>query len=214
MSDCRIVLADDHEILREGLRSLIAKEKGFRVVGEAADGSQLLDVLKKTKCEVVILDLSMPNMDGMTAIAKVKEFYPSVKILVLTMLKDHEHFRHAMASGALGYLIKDEAFDQLIIAIKSVLKHKPFVSPSVASLLTDRYVRSIEEVDTPSPGILTRREIQILQLIVSGDPNKNIAAKLGVSIRTVETHRANLTNKLGIKTTAGLVKFAMSKGLA
>jgi two-component system, NarL family, response regulator NreC len=214
MNDCRIILADDHEILREGLRSLIGKEKGFRVVGEAADGVQLLDVLRRIKCEVVILDLSMPNMDGMTAISKVRDSYPEVKILVLTMLKDHEHFRHAMTSGALGYLVKDEAFDQLIVALKSLFKNKPYVSPSVASLLTERYVRSLEEVDAPSPGILTRREIQILQMIVSGAANKNIATRLGLSIRTVETHRANLTNKLGIKTTAGLVKFAISKGLA
>lgn len=213
MNDCRIILADDHEILREGLRSLIQKEKGFRVVGEAPDGACLLDLLKKTRCDVVILDLAMPNMDGMIATKHIRECYPAVKILILTMLKDHEHFKRAMANGAQGYLIKDEAFDQLIIAVKSVMKGKQFVSPSVASLLTDRYVRSPEEADSPSLDILTRREIQILKSIAGGAPNKNIAVELGLSVRTVETHRSNLTNKLGIKTTAGLVKFAISKGL-
>lgn len=213
MNDCRIILADDHDILRDGLKSLIQKEKGFRVVGEASDGCQLLDVLKRVKCDVVLLDLAMPHMDGMVAAEKIRELYPDVKILILTMLKDHEHFRHAMSGGTHGYLLKDEAFDQLIIAVKSVVKGKSFVSPSVASLLTERYVRSLDVSDEPSPAILTRREIQILRLIANGIPNKNIASQLGLSIRTVETHRSNLTNKLGIKTTAGLVKFAMSKGL-
>jgi two-component system nitrate/nitrite response regulator NarL len=213
MNDCRIILADDHEILREGLRSLIQKEKGFRVVGEAPDGVSLLALMKKTRCDVVVLDLYMPNMDGMAAIKHIRECCPAVKILILTMLKDHEHFRRAMANGAQGYLIKDEAFDQLIVAVRSVMKGKQFVSPSVAALLADRYVRSLEEADAPSLDILTKREIQILKLIARGAPNKNIAAELGLSVRTVETHRSNLSSKLGVKTTAGLVKFAMSKGL-
>ena len=134
-------------------------------------------------------------------------------IIVLTMLKDHEHFKHAMANGALGYLVKDEAFDQLVLAIRTVLKGKQYVSPSVASLLADRFVRSLDESDAPSLDILTKREIEVLKLIAAGLANKNVADKLKISIRTVETHRANLTNKLGIKTTAGLVKFAMSKGI-
>lgn len=209
----RIILADDHEMMREGLVSLLEKNSVFKIVGQAKDGEELLKLLKKVTCHLVIIDLSMPNMDGMTAIKQIRTSYPKVKVLVLTMLKDHEHFKHAMAHGASGYLLKDDAFDHLSMAIAQIMKGKSYVSPSVSALLTDRYIRSLDDTDTPSLDILTKREVQVLELIASGLANKNIAAKLNLSIRTVEAHRVNLTNKLGIKSTAGLVKFAISKGL-
>lgn len=209
----KIFVADDHEIFREGLKSLIEKEKKFKIVGQASDGQKLLKQLAKVQCDVVITDLSMPNLDGMQAIKGIKEKFPKIKVLVLTMLKDHEHFKCAMAHGALGYLLKDDTFDQLALAIKTILKGKRFVSSSVSVLETDRLIRSLDEGDAPSLDILTKRENQILQFVAAGLANKNIAVKLKISTRTVETHRNNLTNKLGIKTTAGLVKYAISKGL-
>ena len=214
MSKFKIVLADDHEIFREGLRSLVDKDQALEIVGEAQDGEELLTQLKKVKCDVVVTDLSMPNMDGMSAIKTIRRRYPKIKILVLTMLKDHEHFKHAMANGASGYLLKDDAFDEFSMAIKLMMKGKRYVAQSVASLQTDRFVRSLDESEAPSLDILTKRERQVLQLVANGLANKNIASKLKISIRTVETHRANLSDKLGIKTTAGLVKFAISKSLA
>ncbi|OGX19847.1 MAG: hypothetical protein A2Y04_05310 [Omnitrophica WOR_2 bacterium GWC2_45_7] len=213
MARCDIVLADDHEMFREGLKSLLEHDSGFRVVGQAKDGEDLLSLLRKVKCGLVILDLSMPNVDGMTVIKSVREKYPPVKILVLTMQKDQEHFKHAMAYGANGYLLKEDAFDQLHRAIQLIMKGKRFVSSSVATLLADKFVRSLDELESPSLDILTKRELQILKLIAGGCANKNIAAALGISVRTVESHRGNLTNKLGIKSTAGVVKFAISKGL-
>jgi len=213
MSKFKIILADDHEIFREGLRSLVDKDQALEIVGEAQDGEELLTQLKKIKCDVVVTDLSMPNMDGIAAIKIIRKKYPKVKILVLTMLKDHEHFKYAMANGASGYLLKDDAFDQLSMAIKLIMKGKQYVSSSVSALETDRFLRSLDEAETPSSGILTKRERQVLELVAGGLANKNIASKLKISIRTVEAHRTNLTNKLGIKTTAGLVKFAISKGL-
>ena len=213
MSKFKIVLADDHEIFREGLRSLVDKDQALEIVGEAQDGEELLTQLKKVKCDVVVTDLSMPNMDGIAAIKIIRKKYPKVKILVLTMLKDHEHFKYAMANGASGYLLKDDAFDQLSMAIKLIMKGKQYVSSSVSALETDRFLRSLDESEAPSSGILTKRERQVLELVAGGLANKNIASKLKISIRTVEAHRTNLTNKLGIKTTAGLVKFAISKGL-
>ena len=214
MSKFKIVLADDHEIFREGLRSLVDKDQALEIVGEAQDGEELLTQLKKVKCDVVVTDLSMPNMDGMSAIKTIRRRYPKIKILILTMLKDHEHFKHAMANGASGYLLKDDAFDEFSMAIKLIMKGKRYVARSVASLQTDRFVRSLDESEAPSLDILTKRERQVLKLVASGLANKNIASKLKISIRTVETHRTNLTDKLGIKTTAGLVKFAISKSLA
>lgn len=213
MANFRIVLTDDHEILRAGLKNLIGKEPGLSVVGEAGDGEQLMALLGKTKCDCIILDLSMPRMDGMQAIKEIRKKFPKVRILVLTMQKDSEHFRHAMTLGASGYVLKDDAYQQLVLAVKTVLRGKQYISPAIAELTTDRYLRSMDDIESPSLEILTKREQQVLKLVVKGMPSKNIAAKLDISVRTVETHRANLTNKLGIKSTAGLVKFAMSKGL-
>jgi len=213
MSSTRIFLADDHEIFRQGLVSLIEKDQDLKIAGQAKDGEDLLSQLKDIKCDVIVTDLSMPNMDGLAAIKAIRRKFPKIRILVLTMLKDHEHFKHAMAQGASGYLLKDDAFDQLSMAIKLIMKGKQYVSPSVSAMETDRFLRSLDEAEAPSLDILTKRERQVLKCVTGGLANKNIASKLKISIRTVEAHRTNLTNKLGIKTTAGLVKFAISKGL-
>jgi len=213
MSDYKIILADDHSIVRSGVKTLIEKEPKMHVVGEAANGHELMKVLKSTKCQMVILDLTMPQMDGMVAIKKIRTQYPDIKILILTMQKDYEHFKHAISNGACGYVVKDDASDELIEAIKSVHKGKQYVSPSVSKVLTDHLIRSLDDSETPSLEILTKRERQVLTLIVNGMANKNIANQLKISIRTVEHHRFNLSEKLGVKTTAGLVKFALSKGL-
>ena len=213
MAEYKIILADDHEILRAGLRSLITQESFLKVVGEAGDGEELLRQLGRVKCDLIVMDLSMPHMDGLAAIKDIRQKFPKIRILVLTMQKDHEHFKYAMGYGASGYLLKDDAYEQLVLAIKMILKGKKFISPSVASLETERFVRSLEETDVPSLEILSKRETEILKLVAGGLANKIIALKLKISIRTVETHRANLTNKLGIKNTANLVKYAFSKGL-
>ena len=200
-------------MFRSGLKAMIDKEAGFKVVAQAKDGEVLLSLLKSTRCNVIILDLSMPNMDGISALRDIHLKYPKIKVIVLTMQKDHEHFKYAMASGARGFILKEDAYEQLVLAIKTVLRGKQFVSSSVATVFTERYVRSLDEVDAPSLNILTRREGEILKLIANGLPNKNIASKLKISVRTVETHRANLANKLGLRNTASLVKYAVSKGL-
>ncbi len=210
----RIMLADDHQILRAGLKDLIEKDKAFKVVGQAKDGDELLSLMHSVKCDLVIMDLSMPNRDGMQAIRDLRGEFPKVKILVLTMQKDQEHFKHAMAHGASGYVLKEDAYDQLLMAVKMILQGKRFVSPTISKLLTDYYVRSLDEAESSSLDILTKREQQILKFIANGMANKNIASNLKLSIRTVETHRANLSHKLGIPNTAGLVKYAISQGLA
>jgi len=211
----RIILADDHNIFRAGLKSLIEKDPEFKVVAEAKDGEQLLERLQSIKGDLIVLDLSMPNMDGLTTLNEIRKKYPKIKILVLTMLKDPEHLKYALKHGAHGYLLKDDAYDQLLMGSKLILKKgKQFISPSISSVVTDQYIRSMDEVDVPSLEILTKREQQILKLVASGFPNKNIANKLKISVRTVETHRANLSNKLGLKNTAALVKYALAKGLA
>ena len=214
MSPYRIILVDDHTIFRAGLKSLIDKEPLFRVVGQAKDGQDLMDQLPSMKCDLVILDLSMPELSGIAALKQIKEKCPKVKVLILTMQKDLEHFKCAMANGASGYLFKDDAYDQLFAAIRSIQKGKSFVAPSVGEIFTERFIRAWDETDTPVLDILSKREQEILKCVAHGLSSKNIAAKLKISARTVEAHRGHITNKLGIKTTAGLVRFAIAKGLA
>ncbi|MCK5579684.1 MAG: response regulator transcription factor [Candidatus Omnitrophica bacterium] len=213
MKEVKVFLVDDHEIFRAGLKGLIENDSTMRVVAEAQDGQDVLCKLKGVRCDVVVLDLFMPRMDGLTALKKIHKAFPKLKVVVLTMQEDLEHFKHAMINGAAGYVLKDDAYEQLAMAISLIMKGKQFISPSIASLLAERFIRSERHATSASLNILTKREKQILKLIAGGLANKNIAVKLKISIRTVETHRANLTSKLGIKTTAGIVKFAMTQGL-
>ena len=213
MAKSKIIVADDHTFVRVGLKELINKDSELIVIAEAKNGQELLDILERKKCDVIVMDISMPEMDGLTAIRELSEKFKGIKVLILSMLKDYPHFKDVMAHGAWGYMVKDDAPDQLVSAIKTILRGKKYVSPLVTTMLTDREMRSLDEA-VPSLEILTKREKQILAMIVKSMPNKNISTKLKISIRTVEHHRANLTDKLGFKDTASLVKYAMSKGLA
>ena len=214
MAVYRIILADDHHLFRAGLKSLIEKESEFQIVAEAQDGEQLMQKLQSVKADLIVLDLSMPHMDGLETLKAIRQKYSRLKVLVLTMLKDPEHLKHALNHGADGYLLKDDAYDQLLMALKMVLKKaKKFISPSISTVVTDHYLRSTEEVGALSLEILTRREKQILKLVAQGLPNKRIGQQLKISIRTVETHRSNLSRKIGVNNTAALVKYALAKGL-
>lgn len=209
----KIIIADDHTFVRVGLKELINKDPLLNVVAEAKNGQELLDILPSVKCDLIVVDISMPLMDGITAIKRIHQEYPGIKILILSMLKDYPHFHEVMVHGASGYLVKDDAADQLVTAIKTILKGKKYVSPSATTVLVDRQLRSLDEGEVPSLEILTKREQQILTMVAKGMANKSIAAKLKISIRTVEHHRANLTDKLGLKNTASLVQYALAKGL-
>lgn len=210
----KVILTDDHEMFRVGLKGLLEKNPEFKVVAQAKDGEDLLEKMVSIKTDCVVMDLSMPNLDGLATLKEIRKKFPKIKVLVLTMQKDVEHFKHAMSNGACGYILKDGAFDQLVTAIKVVMKGKKFISPDISNLIAEQYVRSMDQGgDTPSLEILTLREKEILRCIAEGKANKNIAAKLKISIRTVETHRSNLIEKLGLKTPASLVKYAILKGL-
>ncbi len=210
----RVFLADDHEIFRNGLKSLLEANKEFKVVGQAGDGEELLERINTSEFDCLVLDLSMPNMDGLQALEKIHTLYPKLKCMVLTMHKDAEHYKRAMALGAQGYVLKDCAFDELIVAIQCVLSGKHYVSPSISDLIAQQYVRSLDKNAASVLNILTEREKQIVGFIADGMANKNIAAHLKISIRTVEAHRNRLNHKLGVKNTASLVKYAMENGIA
>ncbi len=213
MNKIRVFLTDDHTILRAGLKTLVDRELSLKVVGEASDGQALLDKLASISCDVVVLDLSMPHKDGIATLEAIRKRHPKIRVLILTMQKDPEHFKKAMDLGASGFVLKDDAYEQLIMAIKLVDRGKKFVSPSMASQVAERFLRSDDDVASGTVSILTPREKQVLKAVAQGLPNKNIATKFKISVRTVETHRANVCKKLGFRNTAQLVRFAIDKGL-
>ncbi len=211
--ECKIILTDDHDIFREGMKSLLKKDSGLKVVGEAKNGIELLTILKSVECDLVVVDIAMPGMDGLTALREINKKYPKLKVLVLSMLNDYSHFVQAKSLGASGFLAKDDAGDELVPAIGKIMNGKWYVSPSVTTLLAERQIHGVESGKTPSIEILTKREKQVLGLIALGKTNKIIAEELSISIHTAENHRAHLSEKLGIKNAASLVKYAIEKGL-
>lgn len=213
MDKFRIVIADDHPLIRIGLKDMIQKDPELVVVGEAQNGEELLKILAQSPCDLVVTDISMPKLDGVAVIDRIRHDFPEMKILVLSMLKDYAHFQGVMSRGASGYIVKDDAPDQLIPGIKQVLRGRKYISPSATTLLVERELHSLDQGEMPSLEVLTLREKEILGLIAQGLPNKQIAARLKISVRTAEHHRAHLTDKLGFKDTASLVKYAISKGL-
>jgi DNA-binding NarL/FixJ family response regulator len=212
MHPYRIVLADDHIMLREGLKRIIKEVDDIEVVGEASDGLELLDLLKKLAVHMVILDISMPKLRGIEATREIKMIRPDVKVLILTMHKNKEYLYHAISAGAEGYLLKEDADTELITAIERIQRGGNYISPLLFEELTDTMVKTRLGKHKPPLESLTIREREILKLIAEGKSNKEIAALLFISIRTVEHHRANLMEKLNLKKTADVVKYAIYKG--
>jgi len=210
----KVIIADDHAVVRQGIKSFIEDDKRYSVVATANNGEELLALLKTKKCDIAVIDISMPRMDGLSAAKEIRKSYPSVKVLIMSMLKDYEHFERAIAAGAAGYLVKDDAGDEIIKALSCIVAEKKYISPLVQTLLAERQIRSFDDGEVPSLNILTNREKEILVLIGKGLANKEIAARLHISVRTVENHRQHMIDKLGLRTTAALVKYAISKGLA
>jgi DNA-binding NarL/FixJ family response regulator len=214
MDPYRIVLADDHVMLRQGLRKILEGMADVEIIGEAGDGIALLHLLNRLSPHMVILDISMPNLRGIEAIREIKMAHPDIKVLILTMHKDKEYLRQAVASGADGYLVKDDADTELFSAIEKIREGKIYFSPNLSEELAIDWAQisrgdreSLSEVEQ-----LTTREREVLRLIAEGKSNKEIADLLSISARTVERHRANLMEKLALKKTADLVKYAIRKG--
>jgi DNA-binding NarL/FixJ family response regulator len=213
MKECKTILADDHSLFREGLKSVIEKYPEWKVVGEAQNGEELLDKLKKIPCDLVVLDIAMPEMDGLSALKEITALFPDIKVLMLSMLNDFSHFEKAKNLGASGYMSKEDAGDELCRAIQKILSNQVYIAPSVKNLLAERQIHNMDSFNAQSLEILTKREKQILAMIANGMTNKNIALELKISIHTVENHRAHLSEKLGAKNVASLVQFAIQKGL-
>lgn len=200
-----IILADDHPMFREGIRKIIERIEGALITGEVNDGLELLELLKKSSPNLVILDISMPNLRGLEAIREIKKTYPQVKVLVLTMHKKKEFLRQALRDGADGFLLKEDAGSELIRAMQTVRNGGKYLSPLLSSVLTSL---AVEEEKTE---VLTMREREVLKLLAEGKRAKEIAAALYISPHTVRRHRANIMEKLDIQNLADLVKYAISQ---
>ncbi len=210
----RLFLCDDHAIFRQGVRKLLELEPGVLVVGEAGDGQEMLDMLKKTGPDVILLDIGMPNMDGVTATYKAKKILPRVKIVILTVYEDESHIFQAIKAGAMGYLLKDVSFDGLMEAIRSVYKGEALVQPAVAAKVLKEFVmldkREIKEGDRFYSG-LTERQKEILRLITLGGTNKEIAHKLNLSEKTVKNHISSIFQTLHVNNRTQAAIYALDK---
>jgi DNA-binding NarL/FixJ family response regulator len=213
MNNYHIILADDHQLLRQGLKKIIQEYPGMQVIGEAGDGIELLRMLPKTRPDLIIIDVSMPNLRGIEAIPKIKALIPNAKILVLTMHGDKEYLTQSIAAGADGYLLKEDADTELFNAIEAVRRNKMYISPLLADLTRQDWAERCRTKTRPLATLtLTPREREIIKLIAEGKSSKEIADILFISFRTAERHRANIMAKFALKKTADLVKFAIEKG--
>ena len=207
----RIIVADDHKILREGLRTMLEKTHGFDVVAEAENGFQTVQAAKKHKPEIIIMDITMPDMNGIEATRQILKDLPSTKIIGLSMHSDKKFVTEMIEAGASGYLLKDCAFEELTRAVQTVLSNRLYVSPDIAGEIIKSNIQSV--LDGVRPLILTSKEREVLQLIAEGRSTKEIAGLLNVSVKTIETHRVNIMEKLKVYSVAELTKFAIREGL-
>ena len=212
MDCCRVVLADDHLIFRQGIKRIIGDGKDIIVIGEAGDGLELLNVLKNTEADLVIIDISMPKLRGIEAIRKIKTGWPEIKILVLSMHKSEDHLYHAFSAGADGYILKDDSDTELFSAIRKIRRNKFYLSPLLKKEYKNKWLSMINRSVAPNDDFLTKREIEVLKLIAEGRRSRDIAEMLFVSKRTVDTHRSNIIKKLKIRTAADLTRYAIRKG--
>jgi len=207
-----VILADDHVLVRHGLRLILEENSNLEISAEVGDGLELLSVLQKINPDMIILDVSMPNLRGIEAIPEIRRIRPNVKVLMLTMHKEEDYLYQAISAGANGYLLKDDAEKELFSAIEHIKNGKIYISPSLADQSMQNWARLRRgEDDSHTSESLTVREREILKLIAEGKSNKEIGDLLYISVRTVERHRANMMSKLNIRKTAELVQYALRK---
>ncbi len=207
----RVLLADDHKILRQGLRTLLEQEKEIQVVGEADNGRSSVKLTGELAPDVVIMDVAMPDLNGIDATRRITEVEPRTRVLALSMHSDGRYVKGMLQAGARGYILKDCAAEELTHAIRTVMAGQIYVSPGVTGAIVNDYVRQLSAVDEPAT--LTRREREVLQLLAEGGSTANIAAGLHLSVKTIETHRKRIMDKLGLRSIAELTKYAIREGI-
>ena len=213
MKNIKVVIADDHTILRQGIKSLLDIQEGIEVMGEAKDGREAIKTIEELLPDVILMDIAMPGLNGLEATRRIKKKFPKVKVVVLTMHANEEYIFQILNAGADGYLVKETAFQDLISAINAVHKGEAFMSPSISKKVMTDYIQRAQGEEKVGFDTLTTREREILQLVAEGNSNKKIAEALFISPKTVETHRAHIMDKLNIHDRAGLIKYAIRKGM-
>ena len=212
MNAIRVVLADDHALVRAGIRALLEKLPGIEVVGEADNGRQALELIKKSAPNLILLDISMAELGGLEALPRIVKDFPAVKVLVLSGHANEEYVLRALRSGAAGYMLKDAATAELELAIRSVTEDKTYLSPSISRTVINSYLERVGGLISPLEQ-LTPRQREILQLLAEGRNTKEIASDLDISVKTVESHRLQLMERLNIHDVPGLVRYAVRSGL-
>lgn len=216
MKKIKILIADDHSVVRQGLRTLLQSAPEFSVIGEAANGEEAVRLAKARPPDIVIIDISMPKLNGIEATRRIKENNPAAKVLILTIHENEEYVYQMIRAGANGYVLKNADKKELFAAVRAVAGGEHFFSPGISKLIIDEFIKQAREQDAAkqsSAPHLTKRETEILRFIALGLTNKKIAEKLFLSVRTVNTHRTNLMQKLNIHDTAGLVRYAIQNGI-
>jgi DNA-binding NarL/FixJ family response regulator len=209
----RLILADDHKIMREGLRALLARQKEIEVIAEAESGRGVVELCAQLHPDVVVIDISMPDLNGIDATRQIVRDDPQVKVIALSMHSDKKYVKEMLSAGACGYLLKDSAFEELGAAIATVLKNKTYLSPQITDTVVKDYVSENAPSGSVASTALSTREREVLQLIAEGKATREIAAALYVSVKTVETHRKQIMDKLGLNSIAELTKYAIREGL-
>jgi two-component system response regulator NreC len=209
----KVLIADDHQIIREGLRSMLEKEIDIKVVGEAVDGRMTERLARELTPDVIIMDVAMPDLNGIEATRQIVAELPEVKIIALSMHDDRRFVLNMLKAGAVGYLYKDCAFKELVKAIRVVMSHKTYLSSEVADILRQDYLAGKSSEELTAFQLLSSREREVLQLIAEGKTSAQIAEILCISIKTVEAHRKQITDKLNIRSVAGLTRYAIKEGL-
>ncbi|MBI5409823.1 MAG: response regulator transcription factor [Nitrospirae bacterium] len=213
MKKIRILLVDDHKILRDGIRSLLKEYPDLEVVGEAADGRTALRLVKELSPDVVIMDISMPDLNGIDATRRILADQPRIKVMALSMHYDKHFVSEIFKAGASGYLLKECAFEEMAHAIRVVMDNKTYINPQIASLIVESLINNSSRSSHQAFSLLTEREREVLQLIAEGKSTKQIASQLNVSSKTVESHRRQVMGKLNIRNVADLTKYAIREGL-
>ncbi len=211
----QVLLADDHALMRRGIRDLLEADDGIKIVGEAGDGREAIELTEKFRPDVLIIDLTMPELNGLDAIRQIRKELPEVELLVFSMHSSEELIREVFAAGARGYVLKSDAALYLVEAVKSLARHKPFFTPRISEAILNTLVSSAGNgrPEASGAGPLSSREREILQLLAENKTNKEIATRLGISVRTVETHRRSIMQKLNANSIVELVHYAIRNGI-
>jgi DNA-binding NarL/FixJ family response regulator len=209
----KIILADDHKIVRDGLRSLLENQQDMEIVAEAEDGRTTVQQAQKFSPDVIIMDISMHDLNGIEATRQIIARSPGVKVLALSMHSDKRFIAGMLSAGASGYLLKESAFSELVNAIRVVVSNQTYLSPRVAGMVTEDYVHHLSATDSSVRSTITAREREVLQLLAEGKSTKQMAVQLHVSVKTIETHRQKIMDKLDIYSVAELTKYAIREGL-